>query len=186
MNPTRSKDTWLDADVMLPSHRIEPLPGYTPTIGRLVGMLRYARATTLSAVNGLSITQLDHRQDDTSNSIGALLAHMAVVERGYEVLIFEERPASAEEMATWEPAITLGADARRMLRGKALDHYVRELAEARRATLELLATRDDVWLEQPLRAAPALNAHWALFHIVEDEISHRGQIRWLRTRLPQD
>jgi hypothetical protein len=47
-----------------------------------------------------------------------------------------------------------------------------------------LAARDDEWLEQPLRAAPAMNAHWAWFHVAEDEINHRGQIRWLRARLP--
>jgi hypothetical protein len=29
-----------------------------------------------------------------------------------------------------------------------------------------------------------MNAHWAWFHVAEDEISHRGQIRWLRARLP--
>jgi hypothetical protein len=28
-----------------------------------------------------------------------------------------------------------------------------------------------------------LNAHWAWFHVAEDEINHRGQIRWLRARL---
>ena len=54
---------------------------------------------------------------------------------------------------------------------------------ARRATLEGLAARDDAWLERTLRAAPALNAHWAWFHVAEDEINHRGQIRWLRARL---
>jgi len=61
---------------------------------------------------------------------------------------------------------------------------VHELAEARRVTLAGLASRDDEWLEQPLRAAPAMNAHWAWFHVAEDEINHRGQIRWLRSRLP--
>jgi len=29
-----------------------------------------------------------------------------------------------------------------------------------------------------------MNAHWAWFHQAEDEINHRGQIRWLRSRLP--
>jgi len=29
-----------------------------------------------------------------------------------------------------------------------------------------------------------MNAHWAWFHVAEDEISHRGQIHWLRKRLP--
>jgi uncharacterized damage-inducible protein DinB len=166
------------------SVRLEPLPGYTPTIGRLVGILLYARQTTLTAVEGLSIADLDHLQDDASNSIGALLAHIAAVERGYQHIVFDERPPTAEETAALEPALTLGAEARRLLRGRSLEHYVHELAEARRITLAGLASRDDEWLEQSLRAAPAMNAHWAWFHVAEDEISHRGQIRWLRARLP--
>src|SRR4029079_11597067 len=80
-----------------PSLRLEPLPGYAPTIGRLVGILLYARHTTLAAVEGLSIAELDHLQDASSNSIGALLAHIAAVERGYQCLTFEERPPSALE-----------------------------------------------------------------------------------------
>jgi uncharacterized damage-inducible protein DinB len=166
-----------------PSYRIEPLPGYTPTIGRLVGMLLYARRTTLAAVEGLSMAELDHLQDASSNSIGALLAHIAAVERGYQIITFEDRRPSAEETAQSEPALTLGDDGRRLLRGKPLAHYVQELGEVRRRTLDGLAARDDAWLERTLTAAPALNAHWAWFHVAEDEINHRGQIRWLRARL---
>jgi len=165
------------------SVRIEPLPGYTPTIGRLVGMLLYARHTTLVAVEGMSIAELDHLHDDSSNSIGALLAHIAAVERGYQFLMFEDRAPSALEKAAWEPALTLGAEARRLLRGRPLEHYVHELSEVRRVTLEGLAARDDAWLEQTLVAAPAMNAHWGWFHVAEDEINHRGQIRWLRARI---
>jgi uncharacterized damage-inducible protein DinB len=166
-----------------PSYRLEPLPGYSPTIGRLVGILLYARQTTLKVVEGLSIADLDHLQDGASNSIGALLAHIAVVERGYQVLTFEERAPSALEQAAWEPALTLGAEGRRLLRDKPLEYYVAELMEAQRITLEGLAARDDEWLERPLSAAPAMNAHWGWFHVAEDEISHRGQMRWLRARL---
>jgi uncharacterized damage-inducible protein DinB len=146
-------------------------------------MLRYVRRATLAAVHGLSATELDHLQDDSSNSIGALLAHIAAVERGYQYVTFEERPPSAQELALLEPALTLGAEGRRILRNKPLEHYVHELGEARLLTLEKLAERDDTWLEQPLGAAPAMNAHFALFHVAEEEINHRGQIRWLRARL---
>jgi uncharacterized damage-inducible protein DinB len=149
-----------------------------------VGILAYARQTTLTAVEGLTMAELDHLHDDSSNSIGALLAHVAAVERGYQHIGFDERPPTAEETAALEPALTLGAEARRRLRGKSLEHYVHELSEARRVTLAGLAARDDEWFEQSLRAAPAMNAHWAWFHVAEDEINHRGQIRWLRTRLP--
>ena len=166
------------------TYRLEPLPGYTPTIGRLVGILAYARQTTLTAVEGLTVADLDHLHDESSNSIGALLAHIAAVERGYQHMVFDERPPSADETAALQPALTLGAEGRHLLRGKPLEHYVHELAEARRVTLAGLAARDDEWLEQSLRAAPAMNAHWAWFHVAEDEINHRGQIRWLRSRLP--
>ena len=171
---------------MLPSPlRIEPIAGYTPTVGRLVGMLSYARSTTLAAVEGLTLGELDHLRDAESNSIGALLAHMAVVERSYQVLTFEGRLLSLEEQGRWSTALKLGAEGRRELRGRPLAHYLEELAAARRGTLEALAGRDDDWLERPVGPALAINAHWAWFHVAEDEINHRGQIRWLRARLPR-
>lgn len=163
--------------------RLEPIAGYSPIIGTLVGMLTYARSTTLAAVDGLGTTDLDHLHDDKSNSIGALLAHIAAVERSYQVLTFEERLLSAQENDLMSTALKLGAEARRLLRGKPLQHYLDELADARRVTLDALAARDDAWLERSVSHAPRINAHWAWFHVAEDEINHRGQIRWLRARL---
>jgi len=166
------------------SYFIHPLPGYTPTIGRLVGMLAYARRTTLEAVEGLSLQELDHLQDPSSNTIGALLAHIAAVERWYHALTFEDRKPSRVEETPWLPALDLGDEGRGVLRGRNLQSYVDELASLREVTLANLARRDDAWLEAPLPAKPEANAHWAWFHVAEDEISHRGQIRWLRARLP--
>src|SRR6476660_6901707 len=80
---------------------IEPLPGYTPTIGRLVGMLTYVRQGLVKNVSGLSGEDLDHLQDARANSIGALLAHAAAVERWYQVLTFEDRRPSPVEEAAW-------------------------------------------------------------------------------------
>jgi len=165
-------------------YRILPLDGYTPTIGRLVAMLSYARQTTLKTVEGLTCEQLDHLHDERSNSIGALLAHVAAVERGYHLVTFEEREPTAAENDAWSAALKLGDKGRREIRGHELQFYVDELRRAREATLAALAARDDAWLEAPLRIAPNLNAHWAWFHVAEDEINHRGQIRWLRARLP--
>jgi uncharacterized damage-inducible protein DinB len=171
--------------VILPSPlKIEAIAGYSPAVGRLVGMLTYARSTTLAAVDGLTITNLDHLHDSGSNSIGALLAHIAAVERSYQVLTFEERLLSAEENAQLATALALGAEGRRTLRGFPLEHYLEELLRVRRVTLDALASRDDAWLDGAVRLAPRINAHWAWFHVAEDEINHRGQIRWLRARLP--
>jgi uncharacterized damage-inducible protein DinB len=168
----------------VPAYRILPLPGYTPTIGRLVAMLSYARQTTLDAVKGLTREQLDHLHDERSNSMGGLLAHVTAVERGYQLVTFEEREPTAAENDAWSAALKLGDKGRREIRGHELPFYLDELRRTREATLAALAARDDAWLEAPLRIAPALNAHWAWFHVAEDEINHRGQIRWLRARLP--
>ena len=165
--------------------RIESIHGYTPTIGRLVGMLTYARSTTIAAVEGLTLAELDHLHDAQSNSIGALLAHFVVVERAYQVMTFEDRPLSADEHAQWSTALKLGDEGRRALRGRALDDYLKELRSVRQLTLEGLAARDDAWLERSVSPAPEINVHWAWFHVAEDEINHRGQIRWLRARLPK-
>jgi uncharacterized damage-inducible protein DinB len=164
--------------------RIEPTAGFSPTIGRLVGMLTFARSTTLVAVDGLTMLELDHFHDADSNSIGALLAHITVLERSYQVLTFEERLLSPDESVRWAAALKLGALGRTELRGKSLTHYLEDLAAVRNATLEALAARDDAWLERTVAPAPRMNAHWAWFHVLEDEINHRGQIRWLRRRLP--
>ncbi|MFL5563299.1 MAG: DUF664 domain-containing protein [Gemmatimonadaceae bacterium] len=164
--------------------RIEPIDGYTPTIGRLVCMLDYARSTTLAAVDGLTVAELDHLHDAESNSIGALLAHITAVERAYRVLTIEQRLLSPHEQELWSTALQLGAEGRQALRGNPLEHYLEELASARRDTLAALAGRDDDWLEQPVALAPKINAHWGWFHVAEDEINHRGQIRWLRARMP--
>ena len=147
-------------------------------------MLMYARSTTLGAVEGLTLAELDHLHDAQSNSIGALLAHIIVVERAYQVMTFEERPLSAEENAQWSIALQLGADGRRALRGRSLDDYLDEMKSVRERTLDNLAARDDDWLERSVSPAPRINAHWAWFHVAEDEINPRGQIRWLRGRLP--
>ncbi len=171
-------------DMIQPSPlRIEPIAGYSPEIGRLVGMLTYARSTTLAAVDGLTIADLDHLHDADSNSIGALLAHIAAVEQSFQILTFEERRLSPQEEERMSTALKLGAAGRRGLRGNPLEHYVEELTAVRRATLEGLAAHDDAWLEQSVSPAPRINAHWAWFHVAEDEINHRGQIRWLRARL---
>lgn len=146
-------------------------------------MLTYVRSTTLFAVAGLTEAQLDHLYDPQSNSIGALLAHMVAVERAYQVMTFEERPLSPDEDAAWSTALKLGDEGRRALRGQPLEYYLGELRVVRQTTLDRLAARDDAWLDRSVTPAPKMNMHWAWFHVAEDEVNHRGQIRWLRARL---
>src|SRR5215212_1125949 len=106
-------------------------------------MLGYARETTLKAVEGLTREQLDHLHDSASNSIGALLAHVAAVERGYQLVTFENREPTAADQEVWFAALKLGDHARHEIRGHELQFYVDELRRTRDATLATLTAKDD-------------------------------------------
>jgi uncharacterized damage-inducible protein DinB len=158
--------------------------GLTPEIGRLVSMMRYVREKTLEAVDGLGVEELDYLHDAESNSIGALLAHVAAVEEWYQASTFFGRRLEPEDMGEWGAALDLGERARREIRGRTLAAYVERLRNVRERTLAELASRDDAWLERtvPFWGGQPADNHFQWFHVFEDELNHRGQIRWLRAR----
>lgn len=164
---------------------IETLPGFTPRIGQLAAMMRYVRMTTLRAVEGLDVEQLDHLLDENANSIGMLLEHIACVEEEYQVDTFGW-DASVLDSDRWRAGADLGLAARRLIRGQPLDAYLERLADVRQRTLDELSRRDDAWLEEESTwwDGRVANNHFKWFHVFEDEVNHRGQIRLLRKRLP--
>ena len=160
---------------------VQPVPGFTPQVGRLLTMLDYARRTTVDEVEGLDQEQLDALPDPDGNSIGMLLAHVAHLERTYRILTLEEGDPEWQGV----PAGELGDAGRRTLRGRPVEHYLNELAEEREKTLEAFRGVDDAWLETrvPWWGGHPANRYFMWFHVAEDEINHRGQIRVLRRRI---
>lgn len=168
-------------------YRIVQVAGYAPRVGELVCMMDRVRVRTLEAVTGLTTAQLDHLHDASSNSIGALLAHMAAVETVHGIVSFENRAPTAEERAKFGAALSLGDAARREIRGNPLDHYLAALVAIRAHTKEHLRGKSDAWLaeERPHADGALANNYYIWFHVPEDETNHRGQINWLRKRLPR-
>ena len=163
---------------------ISEIPGFTPQIGRLVSMMNYVRFTTLSAVAGLGVDELDYLHDSESNCIGALLSHIAAAEVGYQAATFCGRGLSEEERQECGAALDLGERARREIRGHELHYYVSRLEQVRAKTLAELGRRKDQWLEDRTSSSGGqeVNNYFKWFHVFGHEINHRGQIRWLRTR----
>lgn len=163
------------------AYRIEPEPQYTPQIGALAEMMNYARLTTLQAVEGLSVEQLDAVPEGFGNSIGMLLAHIAAVDRAYQIWSFEGRDMGEGDEVI-QGGLSMGKNGTPPPTGQSLETLLAELEASRAATLEVFATKDDGWLASHLPASgwDDMNQHWAWFHVMEDEISHRGQIRILR------
>ena len=119
-----------------------------------------------------------------SNSIGALLSHIAAAEVGYQAATFLGRGLDDEEKQEWGAALDLGESARREIRGHELDYYVSTLERVRTKTLAELGRRTDQWLEGRTSSTSGreVNNYFKWFHVFGHEINHRGQIRWLRTR----
>jgi uncharacterized damage-inducible protein DinB len=167
---------------------VTDVPGFTPNISRLVSMMNYARYTTLRAVRDLNTAQLDHRPHGFNNTIGVLLEHLAAVEIYYQAFTFEGRmePTPAE-LARWGAGLDLGEHATE-IRGHSLEHYVAQLEQVRAVTLTEFGKRDDDWLhrEFPFWDGDPSNNYFCWFHVFEDEINHRGQIRLIRKNLPPE
>ena len=68
-----------------------PREGFSPQIGTLVSMLEWMRGVILQPVQGLSVAQLDYLHDAKANTIGALLLHLAAIERLYQIHTLENK-----------------------------------------------------------------------------------------------
>jgi uncharacterized damage-inducible protein DinB len=152
-------------------------------------MLNWMRRAILQPVQGLNLAQLDHLHDTKANSIGALLLHLAAIERLYQVHTFEGKKwgdVDAETEKAWGAPARLGKEAQKSIKGHDLAYYLEKLKEVREHTLAELQKRDDAWLMQvdSDSAGGRTNNYCKWFHVCEHESHHNGQITWLKSRLP--
>lgn len=163
---------------------VTDIPGYTSNISRLICMMNYTRIVTLHHVKDLSVNELDFQIDQESNSIGALLLHIASTEFFYQKMSFEERELTGEENKEWDAAAKLGNKGREEIKGNDLNYYLNKLNEIRSRTFEMFREKDDEWLEKKFPYGKFVSNNYHLwFHVFEDEINHRGQISWIRKRI---
>ena len=174
----------MEVDLMI-DYRIIPKDNYTNKIGELVSMLEYTRDVTLSEISNLSQSELDYLQNESSNSIGSLLLHIASIEFVHQVISFENRDLNEEEYVKWGTALALGDKARDVVKNYSLDYYLSELSQTRENTLSYLKSKEDSWLfeESKWGNGVSYNNYYSWFHVMEDEISHRGQIRMIKRML---
>lgn len=167
---------------------IGPMEGYSTQIGTLVSMLNYNRYTIINMVKSMSMKDLDYLHDAHANTIGALILHLGATEKYYQVNTFEGRQDfNDEEKKMWGAAMSLGDEGRKNIKGKEVQYYIDAIAEVRQKTLNELKKKDDKWLlavDPEWSKEQTFNTYWKWFHVCEHEANHRGQIAWLKSRLP--
>src|SRR5436190_17479096 len=103
-----------------------PREPYSPHIGTLVSMLNWMRGAILEPVQGLTVAQLDYLHDAKANTIGAMLLHLAAVERLYQIHTFEDKKwgdLDDEDKKQWDAPALLGEGARKSIKGNNLAYY---------------------------------------------------------------
>jgi uncharacterized damage-inducible protein DinB len=166
-------------------YRIIPKESFTEKMGELVSMLEHTREITLSEISKLSQSDLDYLPNDNSNSIGSLLLHIASIEFVHQIISFEKRNLTKSEYLKWKVPLELGDLGRHEIKNQTLNFYLDKLDQVRENTLTLLKSKKDNWLfeEEEWDNGVSYNNYYLWFHVMEDEISHRGQIRTINRLL---
>jgi hypothetical protein len=168
---------------------IGPKEGFSPQVGTLVSMMNWMRMVVLGSVQRMTVEQLDYLHDAKSNTIGAMLLHLAATERYYQLHTFEGKQWGSWDESIkkqWDVPMGLGEGARKTIKGNHIDYYLNALQEVRKKTIEEFKKRDDKWLmtvDKGWGWGPT-NNYCKWFHVCEHESNHNGQIKWIKSRLP--
>ncbi len=167
--------------------KVTAVPGYEPEIGRWLWAMQEVRRQTLTLAANLDQAALEWRgPDGRENAIGTLLYHIALVETSWlflDILEEVEFPASVKadfpfDMGSVEGGLTA-------VSGVALDEHLGRLERSRTVFLDAFRgmTLDD-WRRSrsPDGVDYEVTPAWAVFHLVEHEASHAGQIGALKAR----
>ncbi len=178
--PTQSSDS---------IYIIGPQNGYSPHIGTLLSTMTMMREWVIGTVKDLSVEELDFQIDDKSNSIGAMLLHLAATEKYYQLNTFDEMEWgtwSEEIKKEWDIASGLGEKGREHIKGNDISYYLAKLEEVREVTKKEFAKRNDEWImkSEPFFGNKLTNNYCKWFHVCEHESNHRGQMKFIIKRLP--
>ncbi len=166
-----------------------PMEGYSPFLGSLLSSMIMMRTWIVYGVKNLTVEQLDYQVDEESNSIGAMLLHLAATERYYQLNTFDNMSWGTWDdtiKAEWDIPMNLGPEAREKIKGNPIEYYLGKLEEVRKVTKEEFAKRDDDWLMQsePFFENKPTNNYAKWFHVCEHESNHNGQIKFIKKRFP--
>jgi len=161
----------------------EPPAGYPPEIARWLWVLADTRRRTLEVLDGYDDARLDE-PGPGGNSIGTILAHVAVIETDwlYVVVLGEDYPA---ELLALLPPDVRDADGHLLpTPGLPLARYLEALAAVRAQLVERVAvlTSDDL---HSIRSLPDydVSPEWVVHHLVQHEAEHRAEVAVTRAVL---
>ena len=158
---------------------VEPATGFTRRIGTYITQLEDIRKRTKRYAADLSPARLAWHPQPDVESIGTLLIHIAAVEVSWIQEDILRKPMGEE----WKIAfpIRFGIP---QVSGQPLEFFWEKLDSARAETRAALAAMTDTDLSRAItplddegtEGATQYTIEWILYHLVEHEAHHKGQI----------
>lgn len=154
---------------------VAPLANCEEEIGRWLWCLEDIRSKLIERLAGISQTTLDTRMGKSS-SIGSLLYHIAMVEAGwlYVEVLCTDFPPEIEALFPVEP---WSEDGLTHVEGQSLEEHFHRLSTVRQVFLSHLQsmTLSD-WRTPRVLEEYSVTPEWVVYHLIEHEANHRGQI----------
>jgi uncharacterized damage-inducible protein DinB len=163
---------------------VRPLPGCPPEIGRMLWQMEDTRRRTLRSLDNLPDGALDALPEGTTNTVGTLLYHTALVESSwlYEDILEQPIPPDLAVLFPYDDR-----DAQGILtgvKGFELDWFLYRLDAVRGRLVEAykaMSLEDfrRIHTQQVAAGSYDTTAEWVLHHLMQHEGEHRGQMQVL-------
>lgn len=153
-------------------------------ISHLLSQIQLVRTQLITYTADLLPAELDIRIGAGFNSIGTILKHIAANEYVYQLTTFEGRATDEKEKEFWRGAST-GELILNLINGNDIEYYHNLLNTVRSKSIENLLAKNDEWLyaNTAYKFDSPVNNYYCWFHVMEDEISHLGQIKILKNQI---
>ncbi|HUU79624.1 MAG TPA: DinB family protein [candidate division Zixibacteria bacterium] len=152
----------------------------SPKISSYYSQMREVRNRLINIINDLPDFVLDYTPDENIvESIGTLLLHIAAVEWSW---IFEDIDKKEFKFEEWKYAFPLRQEVKLpQLKGEKKEFYLNKLEKVRLEVYKrLMAFNDDDLDVFIISEGRKYSIEWILFHIIEHESLHIGQILLLK------
>jgi len=155
----------------------------SPKIGLIYSMLEENRKKTKRLVLGMKSEHLVWQPDPHANTIGTLLLHIAEAELNWMQKEIAGKPLTQEQKEEFRYDI-YGSAGHKQIESHHLDFFLRKLDRVRAYTRKVLGRLKDSDLATVHREGKErITNGWILYHLIEHEASHFGQIANLTNRM---
>ncbi|MFK9118024.1 DinB family protein [Peribacillus frigoritolerans] len=162
---------------------VSALPGYEEEIGRWLWCLEDVRRTLISELTGISQNILDSKIDERQ-TIGSMLYHISLIEADWlyeEVLVTEW---DSEVSALFPVGGRAEDGSLNHIEGQTLEEHFYRLNKVREVFLSKFRTMDLTdWRKPRVLEKYDVTPEWVVYHLIEHESHHRGQIFQLLKKL---